>query len=134
MQDEDSLIQDRANMLGDDTKYFTSVFNYDYNFNADNQMNLQLYYAHYRDIFNLDKLEDISGYLSFINSYEDIDFYNGVVWHWNSVNWTNYFDLTSSVSWNVNEDLTLTLKGENLLNKAKKTSQATVNWATILLK
>jgi len=130
MQDEDSLIQDRAKMLGDDTKYFTSVFNYDYNFNADNQMNLQLYYAHYKDIFNLDKLEDISGYLSFMNSYEDIDFYNGVVWHRNSVNWVNYFDLTSSISWNVSEDLTLTLKGENLLNKAKKTSQATVNWAT----
>jgi len=32
----------------------------------------------------------------------------------------NTFDLTSSVSWNINEDLTLTLKGENLLNKAKK--------------
>lgn len=127
MQDEDSLIQDRANMLGNDTKYFTSVLNYDYSFNADNQMNLQLYYAHYRDIFNLDKLEDVSGYFSFTNSHEDIDFYNGVVWHTNSVNWTNYFDLTSSISWNVNEDLTLTLKGDNLLNKAKKTSQYTIN-------
>jgi iron complex outermembrane receptor protein len=130
MQDEDSLFQDRVNGLGDDTKYFTSVFNYDYNFNVDNKMNLQLYYAHYRDIFNLDKLEDISGYLSFANRYGEIDFYNGVVWHVNNLNWTNYFDWTSSISWNVNEDLTLTLKGENLLNKAKKTSQTTVNWMT----
>jgi hypothetical protein len=32
----------------------------------------------------------------------------------------NYFDLTSSVSWNIDADLTLTLKGDNLLNKAKK--------------
>jgi iron complex outermembrane receptor protein len=127
MQDEDSLFQDRANGLGEETKYFTTIFNYDYSFNIDNKMNLLLYYAHYRDIFNLDKLEDVSGYLSFTNRYENFDFYNGVVWHSNSLNWENYFDLTSSVSWNINEDLTLTLKGDNLLNKAKKTTQHTIN-------
>ncbi len=127
MQDEESLFQDRQSGLGKETKYFTSIFKYDYNFNVDNTMNLQLYYAQYRDIFNLDKLEDISGYLSFSNSYENVDFYNGVVWHRNSLNWENYFDLTSSISWNINEDLTITLKGDNLLNKAKKTSQFIVN-------
>jgi iron complex outermembrane receptor protein len=127
MQDENSLFQDRVNGLGQETKYFTSIFKYDYTFNVDNKMNLQLYYAQYRDIFNLDKLEDISGYLSFANSYENFDFYNGVVWHRNSLNWKNYFDLTTSISWNINEDLTLTLKGDNLLNKAKKTSQYTIN-------
>ena len=95
-----------------------------------NKMDLQLYYAHYRNIYNLDKLEDISGYLSFANSYGDFDFYNGVVWHRNSVNWENYFDLTSSISWDINEDLTVTLKGDNLLNKAKKTSQFTYNPVT----
>ncbi len=127
MKDEESLFQDKINGLGKDTKYFTTIFNYDYNFNVDNKMNLQLYYAHYRDIFNLDKLEDISGYLSFANSYKNFDFYNGVVWHCNNLNWENYFDLTSSIAWNINEDLTLTLKGDNLLNKAKKTSQYTIN-------
>ena len=127
MKDEESLFQDRENGLGKETKYFTTIFNYDYNFNVNNKVNLQLYYAHYRDIFNLNKLEDVSGYLSFTNSYENFDFYNGVVWHSNSLNWENYFDLTSSVSWNINEDLTVILKGDNLLNKAKKTSQITVN-------
>jgi iron complex outermembrane receptor protein len=127
MQDEDSLFQDRENGLGEDTKYFTTIFNYDYSFNVDNKMNLLLYYANYRDIFNLDKLEDVSGYFSVTNSYENFDFYNGVVWHSNSLDWENYFDLTSSVSWNIDEDLTLTLKGDNLLNKAKKTSQYTIN-------
>ena len=122
MQDEDSLLQDKTSGLGGDTKYFTTIFNYDYNFNVDNKMNLELYYAHYKDILNVDKLEDISGYLSFINSYENFDFYNGVVWHRNSLDWKDYFDLTSSVSWNIDEDLTVTLKGENLLNKAKTTN------------
>ena len=95
-----------------------------------NKVNLQLYYGHYEDIFNFDRLEDYSGYLSFTNSYDRVDFYNGVVWHQNSINHKNYFDLTSSVSWNVNENLTLTLKGQNLLDKAKKTSMFRVNPAT----
>jgi len=122
MQDEDSLLQDRINGLGDNTKYFTTILDYNYNFNIDNKMDLQLYYAHYKDIFNADELEDISGYLSFTNTYENFDFHNGLVWHRNSLDWKNYFDLTSSVSWNIDEDLTLTLKGENLLDKAKETN------------
>ena len=128
MQDENSLLKN--NDTGEDTKYFTTIFNYDYSFNVNNKMNLQLYYALYKDIFNLDKLEDTSGYLSFMNSYEDFDFYNGLVWHRNSLDWVNYFDLTSSVSWNISEDTTMTLKGENLLNKAKKTNLFRLDPAT----
>jgi len=122
LQDEDGLLDNSTNGTAGETKYVMTVFNYDYNFNVDNKVDLQLYYAHYKDIFDLDKLEDISGYLSFINSYEDFDFYNGVVWHRNSLDWKNYFDLTSSISWNIDEDLTVTLKGDNLLNKAKETN------------
>jgi len=127
MQDEESLFANKVSGKGNETKYFTSIFNYDYHFNIGNKVNVQLYYANYRDVFNLDELKDISGYFSLANKYEDFDFYNGVVWHRNSFDWENYFDLTSSVSWNVNEKLSLTLKGYNLLNKAKKTRQITVD-------
>jgi iron complex outermembrane receptor protein len=130
MQDEDSLLQSRQNGLGGDTKYFTTIFNYDYTFDMNNKMYLQFYYAHYKDIFELDKLEDISGYLSFMNSYENFDFYNGLIWYKNSLDWKNYFDLTTSVSWNINEDFTMTLKGENLLNKAKETGLYRIDPAT----
>ncbi|MDQ7046545.1 MAG: hypothetical protein Q9M39_02615 [Sulfurovum sp.] len=127
MEDQDSLFQDKVSGLGEDTKYFTTIFNYDYNFNVDNKMNLQFYYANYKDILNVEKLEDISGYFSFVNSYENFDFYNGVVWHRNSLDCKNYFDWTSSISLNIHENLTFTLKGDNLLNKAKKTNQFTIN-------
>lgn len=131
MQDEDGLVQNNTNGTSGNTKYFFTVFNYDYNFNIDNKVNLQLYYAHYEDIFNLDKLEDLSGYISFTNSYENFDFYNGIVWHQNSLDWKNYFDVTSSVSWNINKDFTLTLKGQNLLGKAKKSSLFRVDPTTV---
>ena len=127
MQDEDGLLENAGE---GNTKYFFSVFNYDYDCNIDNKMNLQLYYARYEDIFNLDKLEDFSGFLSFINSYEDFDFYNAVVWHQNSIDYVHYFDVTSSITWNASENLTLTIKGENLLNNAKASNLFRVNPST----
>ena len=122
MQDEDGIVQNDIIDPSGDTQYFFTTFNYDYSFDRDNKVDLQLYYAYYKDIFNLDKLEDTSGYLSFMNTYENFDFYNGVVWHRSSLDWENYFDLTSSISWNIDEDLTLTLKGDNLLNNAKESA------------
>jgi iron complex outermembrane receptor protein len=120
MQDENSLLQNTIGGL-DDTKYYTSILNYDYSFDQNNKVDLQLYYARYEDIFNYNELNDISGYFSLFNSYGDFDFYNGLVWHRNSVDWENYFDWTSSITWNINEELTLTIKGDNILNKAKET-------------
>jgi len=131
MKDENSLLQNTTKNPAD-TKYFTTVLNYNYDFNKDNQLNLQLYYAHYEDIFHFDKLDDISGYLSFFNTYDDFDFYNGIVWHRNSVDWENYFDWTSSVSWNISENLTVTLKGDNILNKAKETGLYRVDPSSLI--
>ena len=68
MQDEDGIVQNNIIDPAGDTQYFFAVFNYDYNFDRDNKVDLQLYYGYYKDIFNLDELEDFSGYLSFINS------------------------------------------------------------------
>ena len=130
LEDENGLLQNNVEGASGNTKYVTTIFNYDYNFDMNNKVNVQLYYANYKNIFNLDELEDISGYFSSINSYENFDFYNGVVWHTNSLDWKNYFDVTSSISYNVNKDLTLTLKGQNLLDKAKKTNLFRVDPAT----
>ncbi len=127
LQDKDGLIQNGGD---GNTKYFTTVFQYNYRFDLENRMDLQLYYANYKDIFTLDRLEDYSGYLTFSNTYGQFDFYNGVVWHQNNIDDKNYFDWTSSISWNVHENLTLTLKGENLLDKAKETDLYRVDPAT----
>jgi hypothetical protein len=91
---------------------------------------VQLYYAYYDDIFSLKSLEDIGAYTALFNRYEDIDFYNGFIWHLNSLDWTNYVDWTSTVTWNINEDLSLTLKGENILNRAKETSLFRLDMST----
>lgn len=130
LQDEDGFLGNNLPGVEGNTKYFTTVFTYDYDFDLNNKMNLQLYYAHYKDIVTVPKLEDVSGYLSFINTYEDFDFYNGVIWHKNSIDWKNYYDVTSAISWNIKKDFTVTLKGQNLIDKAKKTNLSRVDPAT----
>ena len=130
-KDEDGLTVNSPSAISENTKYFTTLFRYDYEFDLNNKLYSQLYYAHYNDIFGLDKLEDISGYLSLANSYNNIDFYNEIVWHRNSIDWKNYFDLTSSITWNINEEMTLTLKGQNLLNRAKETNLFRINPASL---
>ncbi len=119
LKDQDGLL---VNSKDEDTKYLSTVLQYGYMFDLKNRMDIQLYYAHYSDIFELSSLDDYSGYISLMNAYGTFEFYNAVVWHQNSVDNKNYFDLTSSVSWNISEDLTFTIRGENILDKAKETN------------
>ncbi|MBD3790195.1 MAG: hypothetical protein IE885_07515 [Campylobacterales bacterium] len=120
MKDEEGLVQ---NVLDSgNTQYFFTVLNFEYDFSIDSKLTTQVYYADYRHIFSLDELEDFSGYFSLFNRCGKFDVYNGLVWHINSLDWKNYWDLTSSVSWNMDEDMTVTLKGENILDRAKETS------------
>jgi len=129
MEDKNSLIQ--AEGTGDGVvHYFTGIVDGEYRFDRDNSVKVQLYYAYYDDIFSLKSLEDIGAYTALFNRYEDIDFYNGFIWHLNSLDWTNYVDWTSTVTWNINEDLSLTLKGENILNRAKETSLFRLDMST----
>jgi iron complex outermembrane receptor protein len=118
MQDEDGLLQNGGE---GNTKYFFSVLTSSYMFDINNKLDMTAYYAYYKDLITIDDLTDISAYVSFQNRYGVLDFYNGIVYHQNSIDYTNYFDWTSTVTWNISENMTLTLKGDNLLNKAKKT-------------
>ncbi len=118
MEDRDGLL----NTNDKDTKYLYGLFRYNYTFNPDHKLDAWFYYAHYEDIFSYDTLEDWSGYLSLSDSFGDFDFFNSIIWHKNSIDNKNYFDLTSTFTWNVNHDFSITLKGENLLDKAKEST------------
>ncbi len=128
------MMQDKNGLLENDgtgkTQYFFTIFNYNYLFDINNKIDIQLYYARYKDIANVDRLDDYSGYFSTSNKYENFNFYNAVVWHQNSIDYVHYFDVTSSISWNASENLTFTLQGENLLNKAKETNLFRINPTT----
>ncbi len=128
MKDRNGLMQ-----LGGEgkTRYFNTIVTYAYRFDPDNRFDMQVYYADYRHIFTLDRLKDYSGYFSLSNRFGDIDLYNGMVWHRNTIDHKDYFDWDVALTWNISPDMSVTLKGQNLLDKAKKSTLYRVNPTTI---
>ena len=117
------LLKEKNNLLDvnriDDTKSFVSVLNDDYTLDTNNKVTVQFAYVHYFDISNIGDVNGYNAYMMLSNAYDEVSIYNGLVWNYDSYASTNHFDWTSSISWDMSEDLTFTLKGENLLNKAQ---------------
>jgi iron complex outermembrane receptor protein len=123
-KDEKGLLQGEEQ---EKTKYFFSVFEYNYRLSFSDMIKLQLYYAHYKNIFNLNELDDWSGYGYYSGSSDTVDYYVGLVWHRNSLDYKDFFDVNLALTWNVSESFTIALKGENLLDKSKETGILRVN-------
>jgi iron complex outermembrane receptor protein len=102
-----------------DTKSFVSIINDDYTLDTSNKVSVQFAYVHYFDVSNIGDINGYNAYLMLSNTYDDFSIYNGLVWNYDSYYETHHYDWTSSISWDISEDLTFTLKGENLLNKAQ---------------
>jgi len=103
-----------------EVKYLSGMFDYSYNFDSSNKIDLHLHYGQYRDDLDFYSNDDWGGYIALNNSFGDFELYNGLVWHKNSEEKINYFDLSSAITWNVSKSFSFTLKGENLLNEGIK--------------
>jgi len=117
------FLKEKNNILDvnkiDDTKSFVSVMNDDYTLDTSNKINVQFAYARYFDIPDIGDINGYNAYMMLSNSYDSFSVYNGLIWNYDSYSKINHFDWTSSISWEVSENLTFTLKGENLLNRAQ---------------
>ena len=125
------FIKEKNNLIDleniDKSTSLVTVMNYDYKIDTDTKLNTQFSYVHYFDLGNFGNVNAYSSYVMLSNQYDDISFYNGVVWNQDSIRSTNYFEWTSSISWDVTEDWTFTLKGENLFDKAQPYSIFRIN-------
>jgi len=129
--DKDSCFRDDLSSNSDkDTRYFISYFDYEYEFDYDNKFMFEIYYTNYQNMYNYERLEDISGYFKFFNRYDKINFYNEFVWHTDSSSWEKFIDWTAVISWDITPSLSISLKGENILNRAKELSIKTFDITT----
>ena len=100
-----------------EVEYLSAMFDYHYNFNSNHKIDLHLQYGQYRDDLDLYRYNDWGGHLALSNSFDNFEIYNSLVWHKNNGDNIHYFDLTSAITWNAAENLSFTLKGENLLGR-----------------
>lgn len=103
----------------EDTESFVTLLMYNYNLDRNNKLNFQVGEVRHFDVSNVGNIDEYNAYVLLSNHYESLEISNGMIWNYNSYYEKNYFDWTSSVTWNYSEDLTFTLKGENLLDRAQ---------------
>jgi len=78
-----------------------------------------------------DILKEYTGVIRDIRSYEKFDIFNEVIYYKDSMQNENFYDYGAGVKYHHNKDFTVSLKGENLLNKAKVTKFNRVDITTL---
>ena len=126
MQDKNTHLNYTTNEK--ETSYFFLISDGAYQLSPEMSLTMQFYYARYNNIFELDSLDDYSGFLTLSHHLEDnVKLYEGLIWHQNSIDHQNYFDATLALSWELSDVCCVTLKGENLFDNAKETQFVRVN-------
>jgi len=105
--------------------FFDNFVDYIYKINKDNKIMFE-YYSSSRNIGrNMSPLS--GGYVKLFNTFENLDFYNELVYRMGYRSISNQdipdgYDLSSAITYHLNKSIDISLKGENLLNKALKSS------------
>ncbi len=108
------------------TILFTDSFvDYTYQPNKDNKFMLEYYSSSRNTGRNMSPLS--GGYVKFFNTFENLDFYNAFIYRMGYTSISNQnipdgYDFTSAITYHLNKSIDISLKGENLLNRALKTS------------
>ena len=100
--------------------YDTSI-DYKYTINKNHKVMLQYYETHHNRSFDASPLA--GGFIKLMNRYKRFDFYNELVFRKGYTSKFNMkvddgYDFTSVISYKYSKNFTISLKGENLLNKA----------------
>ena len=96
--------------------------NYTYSFNKNNKIMVEYYWTdHNRP---LDQSPSAGGHIKLFNTYDDLDFYTEFIYRRGYVHKIfdmeidDGYDLTAAVTYHMNSTTTVSLKGQNLLDKA----------------
>jgi len=118
------FVQENNNLIDinniSDTTSFISLINYDYTLDRQNDINIQFAHSYTKDIKNIEDVNTYTGYIMLSSLYDSFSIYNGLVWNYDTYVEKNYYDWTSSISLDISDNLTFTLQGQNLLNKARE--------------
>ena len=99
---------------------YSSRLRWTYKYNDYDSLLFSLGYIKTTNINVLDNLNKYSAIIRNINTYKKFDIFNEIIYtrddnYFND----NYFDYSAGVKYHYTKDLTISIKGENILNKAK---------------
>ena len=111
---------------------------YQYQFDIHNTFSSSFTYIHYRNPYKHEVVNGLDEYkttLRLLNHHNKFDIFNELIHNKNSFLDRHYFDYSAGIKYHHNDKLILSLKGENILNRAREDyyerirfNQSTENW------
>jgi len=123
---KDALIVTRNSLQNYDKRErgLFSEFNYNYEYTPNTIGKIGLSYQKrdnlYTDYIPLKKLKEYKAVLALSTTMNKFDFYHQLIYNHNSFLKKDFFDYGLSVKYHHNENLKVSLKGQNILNKARQ--------------
>ncbi len=92
-----------------------------YNFDSLNRVDTNFFVMNTDNRVSDEKDTVYGGYIRFLNTYENFDFYNELIYRDGYEGLKAGYDFNSAITYNPTKDLSISIKGENIFNKAINT-------------
>lgn len=101
---------------------YTALTRWTHHYNQYDKLFAEITYTQINNLPMIKRQKLFMAVIRSLNTYEKFDIFNELIYNRNNLLKNNYFDWGLGVKYHYSKDLTLSLKGENLLNDAKETS------------
>ena len=102
-----------------------------YEYNKYDKLFLTLSYMKKNNLPFIDEQKIYRSIVRNINTYKDFDIFNEIIFYKNDTYDKDFYDYSAGIIYHKTQDLSISLKGENLLNKAKTTKYARIDPSTL---
>ncbi|WP_353662676.1 TonB-dependent receptor [Hydrogenimonas sp. SS33] len=121
---EDLLKSNRIEKM--DFPLLTASIDYSHRFDENNRIDFNGWYTFVNKEMGTRRKEDYGGFLRLLDTVERFDLFNEFVYRRGRDNLPGGWDYNAGIRYHVNGDLTISLKGVNILNDARETSYHTL--------
>ena len=98
-----------------------------HNYNKYDKLFIELGYREINNVLNIGKMKNYLTIVKNINTYKRFDIFNEILHTKDNIKKKDFYDYSAGVKYNYSEDFTISLKGINLLSKARTTTYRRAN-------
>ncbi len=109
----------------------TALLRWTYNYNKYDKLFCSFDYKQTKNLYNLSTIKNYTAVIRNLNTYKKFDFFSELLYNTTNIRNENFYDLSLGIIYNHSENLNLSIKGENILDKAKSTSFSRTDPATL---
>ncbi len=126
MRFKNSLLQQSptSNLLDN---YKESIYLYStllrliHNYNRYDKLTIRFGYKETDNIPTINNIKNYTALIRNLNTYKNFDFFSELIFNRDTLVKKNFYDFSLGIKYNYNKDLILSLKGENIFDKAEET-------------